>query len=160
MDSWFRIDGTQQYLVVFSGLDIIFPDIKLCSVTLLALVEPLGILASPVLRQVTELLEHLLNTVDKLVCKSESDTDGLRVPTETEASLHFRVDNHWEEGVHLKLVKGDNELVVEEIVEVHVGFDLGLSLEVRLPLELVVLDDRRIRLGRLTVKLFPFPADS
>ena len=103
-------------MVGLGKLDVIFPEIKLRSVTLFAFIKPFGVSSSPILRQVAKFLKDLLDTVDKLILEIKSNANSLRVPTKTEASFLLRVNDHREEIVHLELIESNCELSEEHVV--------------------------------------------
>ena len=103
-------------MVGLGKLDVIFPEIKLRSVTLFAFIKPFGVSSSPILRQVAKFLKDLLDTVDKLILEIKSNANSLRVPAKTEASFLLRVNDHREEIVHLELIESNCELSEEHVV--------------------------------------------
>jgi len=111
-----RINCSENNLICLGKLDVIFPEIKLCSVTLTAFIEPFCVSSSPVFRKVTKFLENLLNAIDELILELKGDTYSLGVPTETKTCFHFRVYYHREEIVHFELIKCNSKLSKEHVV--------------------------------------------
>ena len=64
-------------MVGLGKLDVIFPEVKLCSVTLFAFIKPFGISSPPILRKVAKFFKDLLDTVDKLVLEIKSNANSL-----------------------------------------------------------------------------------
>ena len=147
-------------MVGLGKLDVIFPEIKLCSVTLFAFIKPFGVSSSPILRQVAKFLKDLLDTVDKLILEIKSNANSLRVPAKTEASFLLRVNDHREEIVHLELIKGNCELSEEHVVQIEVRFNLSLRLEVWHELELVIVQNGILGNRSLSIELLPLPTNS
>ena len=110
------INCSKKNLICLGKLDVIFPEIKLCSVTLTAFIEPFCIGSSPIFRKVTKFLENLLDAVNELILELKRNTYSLCVPAETEACFHFRVYYHREEIVHFELIECNSKLSKEHVI--------------------------------------------
>ena len=116
MDFRLGINCSENNLICLGKLDVIFPEIKLCSVTLTAFIEPFCIGSSPIVRKITKFLENLLDAVNELILELKRNTYSLCVPAETEACFHFRVYNHREEIVHFELIECNSKLSKEHVI--------------------------------------------
>lgn len=142
MDLRLGVYCAKNNLVSLSELDIVLPQVKWSCVTLFTLIEPLGVGSSPVFRKIAKLFKYLLNAIDELVLELKSNTDSFSVPSKTKTSLLIRVDDYREEVVHFELVEVNSERGEEHVIQIEVRLNLSLCLEVRNPLQLIVVVDR------------------